>query len=83
MVLREQQVDIDVYITTYGEDLDTIRRTVTAAMDIDGRHTTYILDDGKSDEVRALAAELGAEYIVREGNAGAKAGNINNALSVT
>ena len=58
-------------------------RTVTAAVAMHGKHTTYVLDDGKSDDVRALAAEVGAEYIVREGNAGAKAGNINNALSVT
>ena len=83
MYLHDTPVELDVYITTYGEDLSTIRRTVTAALAMHGRHTTYVLDDGKSDDVRALAAELGAEYIVREGNAGAKAGNINNALSVT
>jgi cellulose synthase (UDP-forming) len=83
MHLHEIEVPIDVYITTYGEELDKIRATVSAAVAMHGKHTTYVLDDGKSDDVRALAAELGAEYIVREGNAGAKAGNINNALSVT
>ena len=83
MFLHETPVELDVYITTYGEDLATVRRTVTAALAMHGKHNTYILDDGKSDEVRALAAELGAEYIVREGNKGAKAGNINNALTVT
>src|SRR6478736_2707537 len=83
MHLHETEVPIDVYITTYGEELDKIRATVSAAVAMHGKHTTYVLDDGKSDDVRALAAELGAEYIVREGNAGAKAGNINNALSVT
>jgi cellulose synthase (UDP-forming) len=83
MHLHEIEVPIDVYITTYGEELDKIRATVSAAVAMHGKHITYVLDDGKSDEVRALAAELGAEYIVREGNAGAKAGNINNALSVT
>lgn len=83
MYLHEAPVELDVYITTYGEDLATVRRTVTAALAMHGKHNTYILDDGKSDDVRALAAELGAEYIVREGNKGAKAGNINNALTVT
>jgi len=83
MYLHETEVPIDVYITTYGEELDKIRATVSAAVAMHGKHITYVLDDGKSDDVRALAAELGAEYIVREGNAGAKAGNINNALSVT
>jgi cellulose synthase (UDP-forming) len=83
MYLHETEVPVDVYITTYGEELDTIRRTVTAAVAMHGKHITYVLDDGKSDDVRAMAAELGARYIVREGNAGAKAGNINHALSVT
>jgi len=83
MHLHETEVPIDVYITTYGEELEKIRATVSAAVAMHGKHITYVLDDGKSDDVRALAAELGAEYIVREGNAGAKAGNINNALSVT
>jgi cellulose synthase (UDP-forming) len=83
MHLHEIEVPIDVYITTYGEELDKIRATVSAAVAMHGKHITYVLDDGKSDDVRALAAELGAEYIVREGNVGAKAGNINNALSVT
>jgi len=83
MFLHETPVELDVYITTYGEDIESIRRTVTAAVAMHGKHTTYVLDDGKSDEVRALAAEVGAEYIVREGNAGAKAGNINHALRVT
>ena len=81
--LHDREVLVDVYITTYGESLDTIRNTVSAAVAMDGRHRTYVLDDGKSDDVRELAAELGADYIRREGNAGAKAGNINNALSVT
>ena len=84
MYLHETPVAVDVYITTYGEDLDKIRATVSAAVAMQGKHITYVLDDGKSDDVRALAARVrGASTCVREGNAGAKAGNINNALSVT
>ena len=83
LYLHDSAVAVDVYITTYGEDLATIARTVSAAVAMHGGHTTHVLDDGKSDDVRALAARLGAEYVVREGNAGAKAGNINHALSVT
>ena len=30
-----------------------------------GKHRTWILDDGRSDDVRALAAELGADYVRR------------------
>lgn len=83
MYLHENELRVDVFVTTYGEDLGVIRRTVEAAVAMRGRHRTLVLDDGRSDEVRELAAELGAEYVRREDRAGAKAGNINHALSVT
>jgi len=47
-----------------------------------GLHKTWILDDGRSDEVKALAAELGCSYVRRLSSNGAKAGNINHALSI-
>ncbi|MDM7829824.1 glycosyltransferase [Cellulomonas edaphi] len=83
MSLDGRSVSIDVFITTYGEDLDTIRRTVTAAVAMQGRHQTWVLDDGRSDDVRALAGELGARYVRRLSTNGAKAGNLNHALSLT
>src|SRR5664279_1192409 len=42
MHLHETAVAVDVYITTYGEDLQTISRTVQAAVAMHGAHTTYI-----------------------------------------
>jgi cellulose synthase (UDP-forming) len=83
MHLGGRPVTIDVFITTYGESIDTIRRTVTAALAMQGEHLTWVLDDGRSDEVRDLAAELGARYVRRLTSNGAKAGNINHALSLT
>lgn len=83
MSLDGRTVTVDVFITTYGEDLGTIRRTVTAALAMHGHHETWVLDDGRSDEVAALAAELGARYVRRLSSNGAKAGNINHALSIT
>jgi cellulose synthase (UDP-forming) len=74
---------VDVFITTYDESLEIIRRTALAARAIRYPHETYILDDGKRDEIRDLADELGVGYIRREGNEHAKAGNLNNALGVT
>ena len=74
---------VDVFITVYDEPLEVLRRTVIGACAIRYPHRTYILDDGKRDEVRALAEELGVGYIRRVGNANAKAGNLNHALSVT
>ncbi|MDP9349649.1 MAG: glycosyltransferase, partial [Gemmatimonadota bacterium] len=71
---------VDVFITCYDEPLEVIRRTAVGARAIRYPHTTYILDDGKREEVRAMAQDLGVEYIRRDGNEHAKAGNLNNAL---
>lgn len=43
-------------------------------------HGTFLLDDGKRDEVKALAEELGVTYLRRPDSKHAKAGNINHAL---
>lgn len=83
MYLFRKKITVDVFITTYGEPIDVIEKTVTAARDMIGSHETYILDDGKSDKVKELADRLKVHYIRREVNEGAKAGNINHALSVT
>ncbi|GAA1335481.1 hypothetical protein GCM10009592_33120 [Brachybacterium rhamnosum] len=75
-------VDVDVLITVYGEPIEVIRRTAEAALAIRGRHVVWILDDGRSDEVRDLAAEIGCRYVRRRTGNGAKAGNVNYALTL-
>jgi len=82
LVLDGERVSVAVFITCYGEPVDVIRRTATAARDLWGDHTTWILDDGRSDEVRDMAADIGVQYIRRLSSGGAKAGNVNHALSV-
>jgi cellulose synthase (UDP-forming) len=82
MTLDGREVTVDVFIPVYGEDVAVIRRTAVAALAIEGRHRTFILDDGRSDDVRAMAAEIGCGYIRRLSGGGAKAGNINHALSI-
>ncbi|MGQ0561211.1 MAG: glycosyltransferase [Gemmatimonadota bacterium] len=74
---------VDVFITTYDEPLEVVRRTAIGARAIRYPHRTYILDDGKRDEVLQLAQELGLGYIRRKGNPNAKAGNLNHAIAVT
>ena len=76
-------LSVDVFITCYDEPLQLLRRTAIGARAIRYPHATWMLDDGKRDEVKAMAEELGIGYIRREGNAHAKAGNLNNALGVT
>ena len=83
ILLNGKEISVDVFITVYGEERSKIRATAAAAMAIKGKHRTWILDDGRSDDVQALAEELGCHYIRRLSSNGAKAGNINHALSIT
>lgn len=83
MYVHHRKVSVDVFIPVYGEPLEEIRQTALAARDMYGLHKTYILDDGKSDEVKALAETIGVNYIRRPRNEHAKAGNINYALGQT
>jgi cellulose synthase (UDP-forming) len=76
-------LSVDVFITTYDEPLDVIRRTAVGARAISYPHRTWLLDDGRRPEVKALARELGVDYITRADNRHAKAGNLNNALQAT
>ncbi|WIB13749.1 glycosyltransferase [Curtobacterium sp. MCPF17_052] len=82
MRVRGKRVVVDVFITVYGEELTKIAATVAAAVAMRGEHRTWILDDGRSDDVRALADRLGARYVRRLSSNGAKAGNINHALTL-
>ena len=75
-----RDVTVDVFVPTYNEPLDVIRRTILGAMHMDYRHVTWLLDDGNRPEVAALAEELGCRYLARTSNEGAKAGNLNNGL---
>jgi cellulose synthase (UDP-forming) len=79
---------VDVFITCYNEPIELVRDTVRAAAGIRHPHMTWILDDGRSPDMQAMAEREGVGYIVRsddwEGHdRHAKAGNINNALFLT
>lgn len=80
--LDGRPVVVEVFITTYGEPVETVRKTLTAALALQGRHRTWLLDDGHSDEMRTLAGQLGARYVRRLSSGGAKAGNVNHALTL-
>lgn len=77
---------VDVLIPTYNENLEIVRNTVWAAMDMDwprDRLHVHLLDDGDRAEFREFAARCGINYIARPDNAHAKAGNLNHALALT
>ena len=69
-------LSVDVFITTYNEPLQVIRRTAVAANRIRYPHETWILDDDNSTEIRQLADKLGCHYLARKKIIGAKVGNL-------
>lgn len=79
----EERPTVDVLVCTYDEGLHVLEATLVGCNGITHPHTTYVLDDGRRDEVRALAARLGVRYVTRRDNRHAKAGNINHALGCT
>jgi cellulose synthase (UDP-forming) len=74
---------VDVFVCTYDEGLDVLAGTLVGCDRITYPHITWVLDDGRRQDVRELAERFGARYLTRPTNEHAKAGNINNALDYT
>jgi cellulose synthase (UDP-forming) len=75
---------VDVMVPSYDEPAFILRRTIMGCQALDYPYKKiYLLDDTRRPEVRALAAELGCEYITRADNQFAKAGNLNHAIAQT
>lgn len=78
---------IDVFICTYNEDLNLLSKTIMAAKKLHypkDKIKIYVLDDGNRKDLKNLCENYyNVNYISREKNLHAKAGNINNALIQT
>jgi cellulose synthase (UDP-forming) len=80
---------VDVLITVCGEPVPIVTSTVLAAMKISwiGPLRVWVLDDGGSPEVEAIARRCGAAYRSRRSEglplSDAKAGNLNFGLGAT
>jgi cellulose synthase (UDP-forming) len=79
---------VDIFITCYNEPVEIVRETVLASLAVRYPHRTYVLDDGASAAMRAMAEAEGAGYIIRSEDwrgkeRHAKSGNLNNALLQT
>jgi len=74
---------VDVFITTYNEEISVLKKTVLVCNNMRYPHKTYILDDGNRPELAKAAAEWGCGYITRKERLHAKAGNLNHALQIT
>jgi cellulose synthase (UDP-forming) len=90
---QSQWATVDVYIPTYNEDVDLVRKTVLGALAIaypaEKKHV-YLLDDGRAEKYQSrrealqqMCDDLGCTLLTRDNNDHAKAGNINTALPRT
>jgi cellulose synthase (UDP-forming) len=88
-----QWLTVDVYIPTYNEDVEIVRKTVLGALAIayppEKKHV-YILDDGRAEKyqtrreaLQQMCDDLDCTLLTRDSNDHAKAGNINTALPKT
>jgi cellulose synthase (UDP-forming) len=90
-VPQSQWFSVDVYIPTYNEDINIVRKTALAALALDypeEKKRVYILDDGRKfpdrrEKLRQMCQELGCILLTRDNNDHAKAGNINTAMRRT
>lgn len=75
---------VAIFTTSYkGEPLSMIEKTLAACANVSYPHTTYLLDNTGDPAFRAAAERLGAVWLDMDNTAGAKAGKINKALSLT
>ena len=72
---------VDIFIPTYNEDAGVLEPAIVGAINQNyPNFRVFVLDDGRREWLEALCARHKVGYLTREGNAHAKAGNINAAL---
>ncbi len=85
-LIASKEYSVDIFVPTCGEPMGVISKTLTAIKAIrwKGLLQVYVLDDGASDEVQALAQRWGYTYLsrARQGvlQMDAKGGNLNFGL---
>jgi cellulose synthase (UDP-forming) len=80
--------DIDIFLPVCGESVDLLHNTWVHVFELVqaymGRATAYVLDDGADPHARALAADFGFRYVVREDRPWMKkSGNLRYAFART
>lgn len=80
----DQLPSVDVFIATYNEPREVLEKTILGCLALDWPAArVWVLDDGRRVWLKEYCMAKGAGYITRPDNKGAKAGNINHALTVT
>ena len=79
--------DVDIFIATYNEPTELLAKTINGCKHLKypdkSKVHIWVCDDNRRPEMRKLAEDMGVGYFDRPDNKGAKAGNLNNALTKT
>ncbi|ORX78046.1 hypothetical protein BCR32DRAFT_247468 [Anaeromyces robustus] len=79
--------DVDIFIATYNESEELLRKTINGCNHLDypdkKKVHIWVCDDNRRSNIRQLAKKMNVGYFDRPDNKGAKAGNLNNAMSHT
>lgn len=86
-VSLEDYPDVDIFIATYNEPAELLKKTVKGCQNMDypdkSKVHIYICDDGHRESMMELAENMNVTCIHRKDHSHAKAGNYNHALSCT
>lgn len=75
---------VDLFIPTYNEPEEILKRTLLAATKIDyPNYKVWVLDDGARGWLEEMCREHSVSYLVRPDRRAFKAGNLNHALTIT
>ncbi|MBR4470201.1 MAG: cellulase family glycosylhydrolase [Erysipelotrichaceae bacterium] len=84
---EDEYPDVDIFIATYNEPCDLLRRTINGCKHLHypdpSKVHIWVCDDNRRKEMRQLAKKMKVGYFDRPDNKGAKAGNLNHAMSLT
>jgi len=79
--------EIDIFIATYNESIDILKETIDSCKNLNYPNKSllhiYLCDDGNRKECNDLAKKSDINYITRKKRVNFKAGNYNNALTLT
>ncbi len=78
---------VDVFISSYNEPQEVLIKTINGCKHMKypdpSKVHIYLCDDGHRAEMKGFALSMGINYLDRDNHDGAKAGNLNHAMSKT
>lgn len=86
-IAEDEYPEVDIFISTYNEPEELLEKTINACNHLiypdSSKVHIWLCDDNRRAGMRDLAGRMKVGYFDRPDNEGAKAGNLNHAMSLT